>query len=401
MSGTIDGGGGSDSLTYSGYTTAVGVNLQTGATTGTGKFQNVEGFGGGAGADTFTGPNADSAWAVTGSNAGTVNGFSFAGFENLTGGSRADSFTLAPGVSVGGKVDGGAGTDRLSYAGWSVGVTANLTTGLAAAAGSVANLENLTGGAGNDALDGGAGNDTLTGVLGNDTLTRGSGTDTIVESGASFTFTSATQLVGLGTDTLSGVEKVTLTGTAGTDTLDASKFTGSVTLYGLAGNDTLVGGSAADFLYGRDGDDVLLGGAGADLLDGGAGRDILVGGTGADTLIGGEGGDLLIGGTVTYFTEATRAVNFAGLTAVAAEWSRTDRTYEQRTAALTSGGGLNGTNLLKAGGTGSTVTHDTSVDTLTGGPNVGLPAERDWFFVLTSGTAADAVTDGESDELVN
>lgn len=417
VSGTIDGGVGGDTLNYAGYSTPVGVNLQTGATTGAAKFIGVESFSGGSGVDTLTGSNTGGSWAVTGPNTGTVNGFAFVGFENLTGGSGTDTFQITPSGGVNGKIDGGAGTDALSYAEWTTGVAVNLTTGLATGAGSVANLENLTGGSandllvgntavnvlvggeGNDTLDGGSGNDTLTGGLGNDILTGGGGTDTVAESGASFTFTSATVLTGLGTDTLSGVEKAALTGTAANDTLDASKFTGAVTLSGLGGNDILLGGSASDTLSGGEGDDVLLGGAGADVLGGGLGRDILIGGSGADTLTGGEGGDVLIGGTVTYFNESTKLVNFAGLVAVAAEWNRTDADYVTRTANLTSGGGLNGTNLLKIG-TGATVSHDTSVDNLTGGPNVGLPDERDWFFALTSGSPLD-ITDVESDERVN
>jgi T1SS-143 domain-containing protein len=53
--------------------------------------------------------------------------------------------------------------------------------------------------------------------------------------------------------------------------------------YGFGGNDTLTGGSAADFLFGGDGTDTITGGGGADLLDGGAGNDRLEGGAGSDT----------------------------------------------------------------------------------------------------------------------
>ncbi|WP_155857595.1 Ig-like domain-containing protein, partial [Acinetobacter gandensis] len=54
-------------------------------------------------------------------------------------------------------------------------------------------------------------------------------------------------------------------------------------LYGLDGDDTLIGGLAADLLYGGRGNDTLNGGAGNDVLVGGQGNDILTGGDGADT----------------------------------------------------------------------------------------------------------------------
>jgi Ca2+-binding RTX toxin-like protein len=44
--------------------------------------------------------------------------------------------------------------------------------------------------------------------------------------------------------------------------------------YGLAGNDTLTGGTGTDVLVGRQGADVLIGGAGADALFGGSGVDV-------------------------------------------------------------------------------------------------------------------------------
>jgi Ca2+-binding RTX toxin-like protein len=79
-----------------------------------------------------------------------------------------------------------AGTDTLTYAGSLASVTVNLLTGTASGFSSIANIENVTGGTGNDTLtgdantnvlNGGGGNDTLTGGLGDDTLTGGAGTD--------------------------------------------------------------------------------------------------------------------------------------------------------------------------------------------------------------------------------
>ncbi|PJG69036.1 calcium-binding protein, partial [Acinetobacter seifertii] len=75
------------------------------------------------------------------------------------------------------------------------------------------------------------------------------------------------------------------------------------TLFGLAGNDDIIGNNQNDHLYGGDGDDNLEGNDGDDYLDGdvdddhlygGAGNDILIGGEGEDTLYGGDGSDIYI-----------------------------------------------------------------------------------------------------------
>ena len=67
-------------------------------------------------------------------------------------------------------------------------------------------------------------------------------------------------------------------------------------IWGLDGDDTLIGGLGADFLRGDGGHDQLLGGAGRDTLQGGEGNDALDGGDGQDDLSGGTGNDLLLGG---------------------------------------------------------------------------------------------------------
>ncbi|NDD11129.1 MAG: hypothetical protein EB072_00440 [Betaproteobacteria bacterium] len=82
------------------------------------------------------------------------------------------------------------------------------------------------------------------------------------------------------------LDKVKL-GTAGADSIiqpqpSDSGFASYVD--GLAGDDTILGSSAAE---------ELVGGAGADSIRGGAGNDLLVGGLGRDTLEGEDGDDLL------------------------------------------------------------------------------------------------------------
>ncbi len=68
----------------------------------------------------------------------------------------------------------------------------------------------------------------------------------------------------------------------------------SDTLFGGVGNDLLNGGVGNDFLFGDSGNDTLQGGKGADLLNGGGGSDVLVGDGGKDTLTGGLGPDIFV-----------------------------------------------------------------------------------------------------------
>ena len=91
------------------------------------------------------------------------------------------------------------------------------------------------------------------------------------------------------------VRGITVSGTAGDDTLRggaADDF-----LYGFSGNDSLDGGAGADTLYGHEGNDTLLGGDGDDYLSGQEGDDIVDGGAGNDFVGAGPGDDILTGGT--------------------------------------------------------------------------------------------------------
>lgn len=95
---------------------------------------------------------------------------------------------------------------------------------------------------------------------------------------------------------------------AGNDLMDATRVTGrSVSLWGNAGADTLLGGASFNSLHGEAGDDRVVGGnafAGqslafgvtGDSLTGGLGADTLFGLSGNDTLRGDEGDDSLSGG---------------------------------------------------------------------------------------------------------
>jgi cyclophilin family peptidyl-prolyl cis-trans isomerase len=149
-------------------------------------------------------------------------------------------------------------------------------------------------------------------------------------------------------------------------------------LYGQRDKDTLIAGGA---------NDILVGGPQSDVLVGGAGRDILIGGAGEDSLDGGDGEDLLIAGSTSL------DANPAGLEALAAEWTRTDKTYSERLDHITgkvATGGNNSTFLLKA----DTLVLDADIDTLTGGTG------QDAYFVRTKTDVKDKLKDKATDEKV-
>ena len=157
----------------------------------------------------------------------------------------------------------------------------NLAAGSASGFTSIAGIENVTGGSGNDTLtgdglvnnlNGGAGNDTLDGGLGNDTLVGGQGDDTyfanngdILNEGAGAGSGVDSVFTASNTFTLAAnVENLTFTG--------VGNFAGT----GNASNNVITGGAGNDALNGAGGADTLIGGAGNDVMNGGAGNDMFV-----------------------------------------------------------------------------------------------------------------------------
>lgn len=254
--------------------------------------------------------------------------------------------------------------------------------------------DSIVGGSGNDTLIGGDGDDLLTGGLGNDTffgdeIFSGDGIDRVVESGnVNFTLTD-TSLTGLGTDELSGVETVRLTGGNGNNILNATDFTlGSVTLIGGGGNDLLQGGNA---------DDSLDGGAGNDTLQGNTGNDTLTGALGNDSLLGGEDTDLLLESGNVNFTLTDRSLTGVG----------TDSLTDVETAILTGGAGnnrliatafsLGGVTLI--GGAGNDSLMGSSLDdSLDGGAGNDTLRGGTGDDTLIGGTGSDALAGQDGDD---
>jgi Ca2+-binding RTX toxin-like protein len=180
-----------------------------------------------------------------------------AGDDSIVGGNGNDTVTGGAGNDT---VAGGAGNDVI----FGGDPTDPAATG----------SDSLAGGAGDDTLTGGSGNDVIFGDEGIDTVSRTADADvTLSSSGLRYTNSTTNQ------DSFSGIEQAMLTGGAGNNVLDASGFSGNVTLSGGAGNDTLLGGIGNDCLMGGDGNDSMVGGAGDDTY-------ILVGATpGDDTVV--------------------------------------------------------------------------------------------------------------------
>jgi Ca2+-binding RTX toxin-like protein len=282
----------------------------------------------GIGTDTLN--EIETARLTGGSSSNTINASSFnrgsvflsggGGNDSLTGGSNNDALTGGVGDDL---LAGGAGIDTIIESGTGSffltndRLTGNGTDSLssiesASLTGSGGNNfmdardftqgsvtlkggggeDFVIGGTGDDSLLGQDGDDVLSGNAGNDLIDGGAGNDRLIEDGNSFTLTND-RLIGLGTDTLSGIEAVSLRGSFNGDVMDASGFTqAGVSLEGEGGNDILFGGTRDDTLRGgsfTDEADTLFGFAGNDFLDGAGGNDFLDGGSGNDRLRGGFG----------------------------------------------------------------------------------------------------------------
>jgi Ca2+-binding RTX toxin-like protein len=153
-------------------------------------------------------------------------------------------------------------------------------------------VENVTGGKGDDLLAGGTVANRLEGGGGDDVL-RGGGADDVLSGGpgtdvADFADASGPVRADLATgralddrggrDRLEDVED--LSGGSASDTLTGDG--GPNEVRGLGGADRLAGGGGDDVLEGRGGDDRLAGDDGVDLLRGAQGDDALTGGPGED-----------------------------------------------------------------------------------------------------------------------
>jgi Ca2+-binding RTX toxin-like protein len=328
----LDGGEGSetngDALDYSGAKTGVTVSLYTGKATGgdgadtISNFENVVGSAfndiisgsadvnvlvGGGGNDTL-----DYSGSVSGVNVSLAGNFAAGGdaqgdtissFENVNGGGGSDDLFGSSAVNVmnglggddviqgsGGAdiLDGGADNDYLSYTTSGEGVSVKLGTfnsgtgasAVAAVKGGDAdgdkaiNFENIWGSDSNDILIGNNGVNTVLGINGDDLIAGGLGADLL--SG------------GNGNDTVdysasSRMVTVSLADQGVTDPFGNTVFSSPGTAqHGgdaegdlLWGFENVIGSKGNDKLTGDAHDNVVVGGSGNDTLDGGGGTDTL------------------------------------------------------------------------------------------------------------------------------
>ncbi|MEO6651268.1 MAG: hypothetical protein ABIP17_01255, partial [Ilumatobacteraceae bacterium] len=170
-------------------------------------------FDGGVGGDTLQGPVRGTNWTITGDGIGKGGGVtSFAGVERLVGGSATtlgtatDRFVFEVGGAIG-SIDGGAGTDQLvGPAQTNIWNITGTNTGALNTTNFFTNIENLTGGSGNDTFNVGAGG-AVTGVIdgGLDVDTSGTGAGTPPIDTLSFASAATAVLVDLGLATATGV----------------------------------------------------------------------------------------------------------------------------------------------------------------------------------------------------
>lgn len=222
------------------------------------------------------------------SSSETVHFVDPAGTVIINAGGGDDSVTVLAidsGFTAAIEIQSGSGNDTVNAAAAAAALILNGDAG----------NDTIIGGSGNDTLSGGDGDDQLQGGGGNDSLGGGAGTDTVLESGdVDFSIDGST-LTGVGNDQFLEIEQALLTGGDSANTIDASLFTGSVTVNAGAGNDTITGSDNDDQLFGNGDNDSLVGGLGNDTVNGGADDDEVFGGDNDDFVLGGGGNDTLEG----------------------------------------------------------------------------------------------------------
>ncbi len=269
------------------------------------------------GSDILTGTSGDDVIDGLGGD-DTIEGLE--GNDTLSGGADYDIVAGGAGADI---VDGGTGNDVLYSADisppFSYPYFGNPYTPPLLDTGS--EVDTVTGGAGDDTLLVGYG----------DNADGGEGLDQLLisfqgaTSGVAFDASLGTQVIGGGT--ISGIEGVNwVEGSNYDDTVNLNGSYGysSNVAFGMAGNDTLIGGFYTSLLDGGDGNDVLDGTGSLYYLqraDGGAGDDIIYtntslnmvadGGDGNDTIYsasethGGNGNDTIVLSFSYFGTQAT------------------------------------------------------------------------------------------------
>jgi Ca2+-binding RTX toxin-like protein len=99
-----------------------------------------------------------------------------------------------------------------------------------------------------------------------------------------------------------------LNGGGGNDRISSSLISGSIALFGGAGNDVLIGGAASELIEGNSGEDRIRAGDGNDTVSGGPGNDVIDGGRGIDLLV-----ESAVGTTPLILTDDLTSIEQASL----------------------------------------------------------------------------------------
>ncbi len=459
---TLDGGAGTDTISFAPLQAAVNVNLGTGvATVGLGlqytlsHFENIIGGGlndlltgdggnniisGGGGDDNFYGSQGtDIIDGGSGTNYydygapfGGAATFNLGGADVTATDGATYSVTLRNIQWIGGTsgndtfnsgatarnltINGEGGTDTLSFSTETTAVTASLGSIASGYQGSATGafgnyslwyeqIENLTGGSGNDILtgsgfdiytngnnviNGGSGNDIIRGAGGNDTIDGGLGTDTATFSevtgnigvnlgtmtvtytdanahGSTTTLTSfETIITGSGNDyfTVGGVaQTLSLNAASGTDTIDFSSQNASIT----ADLNTTATGNFGTYTFLNTSFENIIGGSADDNITATSGANVIYGGNGTDTINAGAGDDTVDDSNTTYASNNSNVINLG---------DGNDTVYVHVAG-----------NTLDGGNATDTLRYDA-------GSGIGHDAGVDLTFTLNAGSTGGTVTDG-------
>ncbi len=242
-------------------------------------------------------------------------------------------------------------------------------------------------------------------------------------TGNAITTLSATDAISI---TLTGTRELTIGTLTALDvltTLNASAFTGALsvgatavtnsanmtitgptsvpaTISGGQGNDTINAGIGNDSLLGGDGNDSITAGAGNDTVIGGAGTDILIGGDGTDTISAVGMNAALIDGTTATSTGAVINMGASSLSATSIA------TLLGAGTAATAVAGISSNLSSVASGqaayiyANTTTSGSSSVDTLSGFENIVGSSGTDYLIgnssanTITGGLGRDVMTGG-------
>lgn len=214
----FNGNEGSDSLDYSGYATAVDVNLDNQSATGISKFSNIENIvGSNTNNDKIIGSTESDAFSITGNGTGNVNGtLNFSDIETI---------------------EGNAGDDTLSYSNYENTIAIDIENNSATGLTRFSEIETIIGSShSNDQIKGSAENDIFT--------ISGSGSGNVNETLA---FTDIEQLDGsTGADTFTiltgGLIAGTVEGNEGLDTINYSAHSSALEIDFKTESATGIGG---------------------------------------------------------------------------------------------------------------------------------------------------------------